>query len=192
MKQAVDRVGSLVPLLLERHLASQARGLDISRIQIAVADDLNLIDAGDLLPYQLKNRRAEVAGDPAVCTGILQAVLEKDVRKASVSRAEPAQKGKRVHSSHALAPDPFVLDSPQENPSSLCFRGEKEFAFGRNVSGHRHQVFPAREISWNHLAEVAHYFIGVNFALQLVKRIEQGTECRTTELRVKLGPFQLT
>ena len=117
---------------------------DVPRVEIAVADDLDPIDPVDLLADQLEDRGAEVAGDPAVFAGVLQPVLEEHVGQPAEPRAEPAQERKSSPSGHALAPEPFVLDPAKENPGGLCFCGALAFALGRDVSGHRHQVFAAR------------------------------------------------
>jgi len=46
--QGVDLVESLVPLLFQRRFPRQPRRLDVGRVQVAVADDLDRINSLDL------------------------------------------------------------------------------------------------------------------------------------------------
>ena len=92
--QAVDLVGALVPPLLERGLAGEPGGLadgDVARIEVAVADDLDLVDPGDILADELEDRRAEIAGDAAVGSRTRQPVLQENMGKPALPRTEAVE-----------------------------------------------------------------------------------------------------
>lgn len=66
-----------VPALLQGGLADVFGDCHVGSIQLTVAYNLNLGDAGDFLPYQFKNGTPEVAGNPPVGFGSGQTLGEK-------------------------------------------------------------------------------------------------------------------
>ena len=76
---------NLIPAFLERRFPDMLRNGHIGRVQLAVADDLNLGNSGDFFANQLKDRAAEIAGDALIRLCPTEPVSEKGMVKPFTS-----------------------------------------------------------------------------------------------------------
>lgn len=100
VEQRLDFRWRLVPALLERRLADVLRDDDVGRVQLAVADDLDLGDRADLLAHQLEDRATEVPSDSLVGSGALQPWAQEGMIEPLPARGEAVQE--RIPRSLAL------------------------------------------------------------------------------------------
>src|ERR1039458_3443425 len=87
----VDLVEALVPLFFECCFAGEPGSRDVPRVEIAIADNLDEVDALDLLIHQLKDGGAEVTGDAPVGPGASQTVFQENMAQTAGAGAEAAK-----------------------------------------------------------------------------------------------------
>jgi len=102
VQQRLDLGRRFVPPLLERRLPGVFGDEDVGGVELAVADDLHLRDSRNLLADELEDRAAEVAGDAAIRTRVLQLLVEEGVVEPLAAGGEAAELG------HGAAPSPFT------------------------------------------------------------------------------------
>ena len=87
-EQALRLRRPLEPLLAQRHSLLRRRpcGGQVARVEIAVADDAELLDGGEVLVDQIEQRAAKVAGDAVVAPGADEPLAQEDVIELALPR----------------------------------------------------------------------------------------------------------
>ncbi len=97
MEQRFHLDGHLVPSLLKSHFTDGLGDSYIGNVQLAVANDADIRDMGDLLPNEFEDRTAEVAGDALVGLRPAQLLGQEGMIQPLPARREPVDATHRFH-----------------------------------------------------------------------------------------------